>query len=1195
MGTNGEMGKDMKFTDEQQKVIDTRNKNMLVSAAAGSGKTAVLTERIVDKVCGKKGEEAPENRPSIDKMLIVTFTNAAAREMRDRIGRKFRERLEENPGDPHIRKQIAILHTAQITTIDSFCLYILKNHFEEIGMDPSFTIGTEGEIAQISEEAFEDTLEKAFIEGNEEFLNLVEMYAPDGKFADFQSMVTKLANKVDSTSYPYETLEKFIVDENEDVWNSEFIKYVTDYEKHFFEGARAAYEAIRDETEGTVLTKHNIQACEEISYINNLIDGDFRFRTRSLNTPHDKTKLSYGAALKNFTDEERAFKEEESKKIKEAAKILEKVKEKFHCIKEEDFENAVREGRIVTNSIVRFVISYMKTFEEIKKEKGIISFCDMEHLALKILASKDENGNIVPSETAERYREFFDEVMIDEYQDSNDVQETILGIISKKDANTGNRFMVGDVKQSIYRFRMANPGIFLNKCETYKMNDDSLRDIRINLSNNFRSRREIIDSVNYVFERCMKKDIGGIPYDENERLNLGNTDYPDTGCDYKTELLYFDKQEVDDSLILKDIPRDEIEARMVALKIKELIANRTQVFDKDEGPREIRLSDIAILLRGMSGNKDVIFQRALKEANIDAYVISKSGYYDAWEVQLILSFLSLMDNPRQDMPLLGVLHSFIGGFSDEEIAKIRAHGGKANRRKRLIDSLNIYLNEGSDEAVKTKIRKFTEDLEDLRKKALYMSASDMLREIYERYEVLIMVSSLPGGEQRLANVKLLAETADEYETQGIFCIHDFVKYTENLKARQDMGEANMLDEKANVVRIMTIHKSKGLEFPICFVSNMHTEIKGTSEKVLTDEEIGIGGDTFNLEKRTKGVSPVKRAIEAKENVDSLGEEIRVLYVAMTRAKEKLILTGMLKEDLPGKDDLSFYDIVTAKSFMGLVYPIAKEEPNLFNVKKFNLDELNISDTFNETERMAKRDRLDCIDAKPGIEEYVYPHKITEGMFVKTTVSELKKAAYLEREDGENTLYHEEEVRVPKIISDTETENGGAARGSAYHRVMELMDFEHIYDGDIAANLRAHRQKMTDNLFIYEEDDALVSEDKILKFLDTDFAKRMSEAAKREKLYLEQPFVLSVPANEVNEEFPDTEKVLVQGVIDVYFEEDGKLILMDYKTDRVDTAEELIKRYKTQLDYYSEALSRLEKKPVAEVLIYSFALGEVITV
>jgi ATP-dependent helicase/nuclease subunit A len=539
-----------------------------------------------------------------------------------------------------------------------------------------------------------------------------------------------------------------------------------------------------------------------------------------------------------------------------------------------------------------------------------------------------------------------------------------------------------------------------------------------------------------------------------------------------------------------------------------------------------------------------------------------------------------------------VLNSYIGGFTQEEIAKIRIISPK---KRRLIDSLYLYVLKGDDPALKEKITSLTDELDEFRRKAMYMSASDIIREIYEKYEYTVMVSSLPGGEQRFANVKLLAETADEYEEQGIFCIHDFVKYIEKLKARQDMGEANMLDENANVVKIMTIHKSKGLEYPVCFVAGLNSQFLSNGGKVLVDKVFGLGGDTFNLETRVRGISPVKRAISVKENIESVGEEIRVLYVALTRAREKLFMTGMLDKDLQAKDDLSFVDIMKAGSFMNLVYPLVKEKKDLFIVEKIVPEDFEISAVLQETEREVKKNGLKLIEGISGFEEFKYPHDTLDGLFVKTTVYELKKAAYLEREDGENTLYHEEEKRVPKIIAESETGNGGAARGSAYHRVMELMDFANIYNGDVVSNLREHRKKMVDDLFIYEEDDALVSEKKVLDFLDTDLSKRMSEAAKKDMLYLEQPFVLSVNAHTVREEFPESEKILVQGVIDVYFEEDGKLVLMDYKTDRVDSGEELINRYKTQLDYYAEALSRLEKKPVAEILIYSFALSKVIRV
>ncbi|MBR5917011.1 MAG: helicase-exonuclease AddAB subunit AddA [Lachnospiraceae bacterium] len=1167
----------MDFTDEQKKVIDSRNKNLIVSAAAGSGKTAVLTERIVNKIC-------EDENLSVDRMLIVTFTNSAAREMKERIGKKLRERLAENPDNAHLRKQIAILHTAQITTIDSFCLYILKNHFEEIGVDPSFAIGSEGEINQISEEAFDEVLEEAFKEGNEEFLNLVEMYAPKGKFKKFYELVKGIANKADSSAYPYDTLQGFIVEDTGNVWEIPFVKFILDFENEFLREALRIYKEVKDITEGTYLTKHLDEANFAISFIEDIISGDMHKRIRKF-PEFEKKTLSY---KKDKTPEEEELKAR-ADIIYDARDIIDKYKKKYKDLSETDFEESVKEGYAVTNSLLRFVMKYMHTFDEKKRDKGLISFSDMEHMALEILVTK-EGEKLVPTPTARRYREFFNEVMIDEYQDSNDVQETILAAVSKDEELVGNRFMVGDIKQSIYRFRLAKPEIFKEKCQEYCNGSD--RDERIILSNNFRSRKEVIDAVNYVFERCMIERIGGVEYGKDERLNFGKTDYPLSNIDNKAELIYFNKTEFEENEEYADLSTDEIEAAIVASKIRALKEAGTLVYDvKADCMREMKYSDVAILLRSMTNSRDVVFQKALKNEGIQGYVISKAGYYSAWEVQLILNFLSVIDNPRQDMPLLSVLHSFIGGFSEEEIAKIRI----ADKKKRLIDSFYRYILEGSDAALKEKVINFTAELEELRKQALYTSASDMLRIIFEKYEYEVMVSSLPGGEQRLANINLLVETADEYEQQGIYCIHDFVKYTEKLKAKQDMGEANMLDENADVVQILTVHKSKGLEYPICFVSGLHTEFRYSKDTILIDEELGIGGDTFNLEKRIKGTSPVREAIYSKEKVSSLGEEIRVLYVAMTRAREKLILTGMLEEEPESKENLSFANIMDSASFMKLIYPIISDTPDLFEIKKVHPEDGEIKEVFDEAERISKRDALSKIPAKPGFKEFVYPYDSLDNLFVKTTVSELKKAAYLEREDGENTLYHEEEVRVPKIISDTETENGGAARGSAYHRVMELMDFEHVYEGDIAANLRAHRQKMTDNLFIYEEDDALVSEDKILKFLDTDLAKRMSEAAKKEQLYLEQPFVLSVPANEVNEAFPDTEKVLVQGVIDVYFEEDGKLILMDYKTDRVDTVEELIKRYKTQLDYYSEALSRLEKKPVAEVLIYSFALGEVITV
>ena len=1170
----------MDWTTQQQKVIDLRDKNIIVSAAAGSGKTAVLTERIVNKIC------ADENA-SIDKMLIVTFTNAAAAEMRDRIGKAFRKKLAEDPDNPRIRKQIAILHTAQITTIDSFCLFILMNHFEEIGVDPAFRIANDGEKIEIQNEAFDETIEDLFLGYDDEFVDLVEMYAPKGKFNVLKELVFDLSNSAQSTPYPYETLEKFIIEDAGDIWNSKFVKFLNDYESNYLDAALEMYLQARDMLSETQLDKHLEEVNTKISFINGLRESDFHFRMRAFRDI-PKVDLRYGR--KAFDDLTLEMKPEVEKLMNRGKKILENLKKKIHTCDEDSFEKNVKDGYKTSNALIKTTLSFMKKFDDKKRDAGIIDFSDMEHMALNILIKKD-GDTLKPTPTAIRYREFFDEVMIDEYQDSNDVQETILGIISKQDEPIGNRFMVGDIKQSIYGFRLAKPDIFREKCEKYK-EDETGRDVRINLLHNFRSRREVIDAVNFIFERCMKESVGKINYNEKERLNLGNTDYKESTSDNTAEFLYFLESEKRENPVTSQLSNAEYEAAIIAQRILELKEAKTQVYDRSkDSMRDMEFSDIAILCRGLSGGKDITFQNVLTAAGIPAYVISKTGYYGAKEVQLILNLLSVIDNSRQDLPLLGVMHSFIGGFSEEEIARIRLE----SRKKRLSDSLYQYLLLGDDEDIKAKIVKFTDELEELKKMSVYMSASDMLREIYARYDYTVMVSSLPNGQQRLANVKMLIDTAEDYEQQGVVGIHDFVKFIDKMKKREvDMGEANTLDENANVVKIMTIHKSKGLEFPICFVSSLGTEFRANSDKILFDEEYGIGGEAFDLEKRTKTVSPLKNAIALKKATEERGEELRVLYVALTRAKEKLIMTGALSDDTKSSESLSFVDIMESKSFADMVFPLIKDS-DLFEKIPYSAEIHESDEVIKEFDKASRKDALMNISGDAFFEEYKYNKDPLEGLFVKTTVSELKKAAYLEREDGENTLYKKEEKKIPAFISKEEGESGGAARGSAYHRVMELLDFEHIYDGDVKENLRAHRTEMVEKLFIYEEEDVLVNEKKILKFLDTELSHRMSRAAKEGKLYLEQPFVLSVDASEVNPDFPSEERILVQGVIDVYFEEDGKLVLMDYKTDLVASPDELIARYKTQLDYYSEALSRLEKKPVSEILIYSFSLGEVIEV
>ena len=615
-------------------------------------------------------------------------------------------------------------------------------------------------------------MEDSFLKGDPEFINLVEMYAPKGKFNDLRDMVFALASASESTLYPYETLEKLIEEESDDIWNSEFVRFLTEYENNFLRAVLNMYYEARDYLTGFPFSKHLAEINTKISFVEGLLASDFAFRMRAFS---DIPKVDLRYEKKEREEQDPEMKNHADDYTTRGKKILDKIKKEIHTCDYDSFEKNVNDGYKTSNALIKTTLSFMKAFDAKKREAGIIDFNDMEHMALKILVN-NEDGELKPTSTALRYRDFFDEVMIDEYQDSNDVQETILSMVSKKEDTIGNRFMVGDIKQSIYGFRLAKPEIFRHKCETYSK-DESMRDVRINLLHNFRSRSEVIDAVNFIFARCMKKSVGEVDYDEDEKLNLGKTDYPVSKSDNKAEFLYFLERERKANEDTKNLSNAEFEAQMVAERILKLIKDGTEVYDKStDSMRPMRYSDIAILCRAFSSSKDTIFQNALKEAGIPAYVISKTGYYSAKEVQLILNLLSVIDNPRQDLPLLGVLHSFIGGFSEEEIARIRIE----SKKKRLIDSLYLYLLTGEEKSIKDKITHFTDELDELKKMSVYMTASDMLREIYARYDYTVMVSSLPNGEQRLANMKMLIDTAEEYETQGVVGIHDFIKFIDNI-------------------------------------------------------------------------------------------------------------------------------------------------------------------------------------------------------------------------------------------------------------------------------------------------------------------------------------------------------------------------------------------------------------------------------
>lgn len=1180
-----------KFTPDQEKVIELRDCNILVSAAAGSGKTAVLSERIVTRIC----EE--ENPVSVDKILIVTFTRAAAAEMKERIGAALRKRLKMDPENRYINKQLTLLPTAHITTIDSFCLYLLRNHFDEIGLDPSFRVADEAELKLMKQDVMEKVFLANFESETEAFADFIEAYAGKGKLKDVCEMVERLYTFSCSHPFPLkwlEACEKELLDEKDEdsFFASPFMKYIKDYEDALLEESlKELAEAVQIccAEQGPFQYLEMMQ--EDIQYYETLrATTGYRERSRLIMN-HTYTDLSRKKVENDPEKKELAktLRNRSKKRMEEWKKLV------YFATPEQIVKDNAFSGKNLLE-LIRLTKEYTMALTERKREKNVLDFSDAEHLALQILL-KDENPD-TPSDVALTYREHFQEIMVDEYQDSNAVQEMLLDSISRQEADFGNRFVVGDVKQSIYRFRLAKPEIFMEKANSFSTEGGVNR--RINLSKNFRSRQEVVDSVNKIFEEIMIPQVGKIEYDTDARLNCG-ADYPESGESNKTEILMIPWDAVEEAQnegLMEKRDKLELEAEVIASKIKEL-HGRFMVYDKGvKKMRPAKYSDMVILVR-TAKDVDRVIKKVLESRGVPAYITAGSGYFDTPEIALLLNVLSILANPRKDIPLLGVLHGYPACFTEEEIGRIR-NGGQF--KELLYDSLLRYEAEGNNEVLRNKITGFLEGLNRFREKQIYTSVSFLIEELIRETDYLNYCAALPGGEQRKANVYLLMQRAKAFETTGYSGLSDFLRYIEQIKKKDlDFGEANILGEDADVVRIMTIHKSKGLEFPICFVANLGKGFNAGKHEgpVLIDEELGLAGDVIDHIGRKKRKTLKKLAFSMKNAADDMGERIRILYVALTRAKEKLFMTGVMKSMIqPGEsDETGLMDILEAKSFAELCFPIANRKTDMFDIICYTPEMLTAFEAESALEVKASGSVLDNLKGELHIRSFRYPHSSLEGLYTKTTVSELKKAAYLEIAEYPDALYPEKELLpyIPGFIEEKEEDGMGARRGSAYHRIMELLDFTAFDEAEKkGALLEEARKSFVANLLIPKEEDALVRGDKVLAFLDTDLAKRMAKAEREGLLYKEQPFVLGLPADRVNGAFPADETVLIQGVIDGYFVEEGEIVVLDYKTDAVKEAEELVLRYKTQMDYYGEALERLEKKKVKEKLIYSFALHKMIS-
>lgn len=1195
----------VKYTPEQEAVINLRDCNLLVSAAAGSGKTAVLTQRIIERLCDDK------NPVSIDRILIVTFTQAAASEMRERIAAALHEKITENPADSRLRRQITLLNNAHITTIDSFCLYLLKNHFHEIGLDPAFQIVDENAVKLLKDEVMEELFEEKIEASTEDFLTFVEAFTNGWNLSKAKEKILQIYQFSQSHPFPEEWLrqcmQKLSAKES-GFAQTEWMQLLLEYEKNTLkECSRFIFKALEicDLADGPSQYRPALE--QDLAFYEGLKETtDFRAKYVTL-SEYAFTRLSTKKNPDQTEENKEAVKE-----LRDAAKALvTDLKGTMYYAQPEALEKEYFVSAEITKYMLSLALEYAEALDVKKREKNVIDFSDMEHKAIQVLLHK-KDGEYVPTEVAGYYQDYFEEVMVDEYQDSNAVQELLLESISRLTPTFGNRFMVGDVKQSIYRFRLAKPEIFMEKYETYDKETGVNR--RIDLSKNFRSRKEVVESVNAVFEKLMFKEVGAITYDKDARLYLGAT-YPECPQqEMRSELLFFDKKKMHDAVLEGVLPaysNVELEAYMLAKRIRELHGTYMVTDKKTKELRPARYSDMVILLRAASGVDDVI-KKVLTHENIPTHISSRTGYLKTPEIHLLLDYLTLINNPRQDIPLLAVLHSFIGGFSEEEIARIRIAGSK---EELLYDSLVAYAQkkmtqvsenvpeQNSNEKMSVaKACKFLQVLTTFREKAVYTGIHILLEELIRIFDYENHVALLPDGEQQRANVRLLLQKAKAFEGTGYAGVFHFVRYIENMKEKEiDFGEANVLSEDADVVRIMTIHKSKGLEFPICFVSGLSKLFRKTdySDSLLCDDVLGIAADYFDRSSRRISTTLFKNAITVKKRVDARGEDIRILYVALTRAKEKLILTGFVNdaEKMKAKQEFSQSELLKAGSFMNLCVPVVLSEPTHFVCNEFLPEELVSQQESEEMKQFMRKDYLLGLTPEKTYATYSYPHTSLEGLYTKTTVSELKKAAYEEAVEESKALFTEKEEAdyIPSFISDDE-ENGGTKRGNAYHRVMELLDYAAFLEADdICAEFENQFIRMQADKMLPAEWAALIDKTKIKKFLQNPIAKRMGVAMKEGRLYCEQPFVLGVEATLLDSKFPAQEQVLIQGVIDVYFEEAGELVLLDYKTDRVETADELVKRYETQLSYYAKALTRLTHKTVSTRLLYSFALQDTVLI
>ncbi|MBR2453151.1 MAG: helicase-exonuclease AddAB subunit AddA [Clostridia bacterium] len=1189
----------MKWTDEQYEAISYKGQNILLAAAAGSGKTAVLVQRIIELV--------KNDKISLDELLVLTFTEAAASEMREKIKKAILSELKENPNDEHLIRQRLLMHSASISTVHSFCLNTLKNNIQMTDLPVDFTIADETENAILLKMALDEVLERYYknIDKDKSFADLVSGYGGTKNDGELRKWLLSLHNFSRSMAYPQKWLNE-AVRAYRDVfrfgtfggwWKETLSKLVEQSKKEIFE----IYGQIIADTETRLGDEHPyfVFLSDEFSDIQRVFSHIDMDSYSSMKAALDSFSHRRMASGRRKAEEIELAEQTRIKSLRDLAKgVYVELCEAFVLDEETVIERIARSYPVV-RTLKNMVLMLDRCYSRKKREKGLLDFNDLEHETLTLLI--DKNGEETPA--AEALRNKYKMILVDEYQDTNNIQDVIFGTISQDNSNI---FMVGDLKQSIYKFRNAVPKLFSDKYELYGKENDSGHLIR--LFKNFRSRDNVVDMVNFVFKNIMSPDVGDVNYTSEEFLIRG-ADYPQVSRtkDFSTEF-HLVRAVDDEENTLEKEDRVRLEARVVASRIRDMIDSKMEVFDKElKVMRPIRYKDIVVLMR-KTKDEAPIFESVFGESSIPSYSDVGHCYLDSLEINTVLSYLKIVDNPRQDIPLIAVLRSPIWGFLAEELAKIREN----HKDGCFFDALIFAAENGNLRAAE-----FLKNLGKLRENAQNEGVEKLIYRICYDSGYYALVGALEHGGEKQGNLKILLERATEFEHTKMSGLFSFVNFIETMRAEnKDMTPAKPFGEGEDVVRIMSIHKSKGLEFPVVVLSNTANgfNLRDASNAIIWDEQGGIGLDFADTRKRIRYMSLSKNLVGLKLKKDMISEEMRLLYVALTRAREKLIITGtfdLARNKL--KDHIWRADGTVPCAYVRnihcyrdwlcaalLRHPGAKALRDYCEIPETELDNVAAFDfvtyVHESFEGVINVRTLDggvdseILDDSPDIMTvremlaFEYKNKKKTALPVKLSVSEVKR---MQSDDGEY-------VQLIEPLRSTERSDlkqiSGAERGTIVHFVLQMIDPKKI---NSASDVFALVEKLKTDKILNKAQAAALDCERIAEFFLGEMGKRLKQA---QRIETEFGFYTTVIADEIyGNGMEDT--ILLQGIIDCFFvAEDGRVILLDFKTDYIKDSDALNRakeKYSIQIKYYKKALEEILERPVDEAYLYFFDCGQLV--